>query len=219
MELIAGAAGRAEPILHAQGQAAERMVLGDGDVDDLVGFDDVEDDVPFLDPDALDGRLLDPVVVDEEHVAAGLFHGFLDARADVTALGLVGRVVDNDGLLRPGFEDELDEGFDDLGVGAGGHLRGPVPADVRLDDDLVAPADELVHAAEHGDRFPGDGRGGFALDGGEHGGGRNGGRLPGECRGTESEDQAGGGHIPDEIASLHIVYPFPRERMYSMIPS
>ena len=196
------------------------MVLGDGDVDDLVGLDEVLEDLPFLEPLALEGHLLDPVVVDEEHVAAGLLRGLLDAGADVAALGLVGRVVHDDGLLGPGLEDELDEGPDDLGVGAGGHLRRPVPADVRLDDDLVALADEPAHAAERGDRRLGDGRRRFALDRGQRRAARRvAAAWPAKARGPKRRARPAAATPLMKSRLFMSVYPLPSERIYSMIPS
>ena len=147
------------------------------------------------------------------------FDGLLDARADVAALGLVGRVVDDDDLLGPGLEDELDEGLDDLGVGAGGHLRRPVPADVRLDDDLVALADELAHAAEDGDGLPGDGGRRFALDGGQCGQGPIEAAWPAKARGPKRRARPAAATSLMKSRLFMSVYPLPREWIYSMIPS
>ena len=154
---------RAPPIAPSQffmrqRQPAQAVDLGDGDVDDLVGLEEVLENVPFLEPLALERDLLQPVLVGEQDLRPGLLRGVLDPRPDVTALGLVRRVVHDDDVLGPGVEAHLDERPDDLGVRAGGHLRHPVPADVRLDDDLVAPGDERLHPAERRHRRPGDRR-------------------------------------------------------------
>ena len=57
-------------------------------------------------------------------------------------------------------------------------------ADVGLDDDVVAPGHERLHAAECGDCGGGDVRGAAAAGDGEHG-------SAGACRGPESETPAG----------------------------
>ena len=102
--------------------------LAIGDVDDLVGFEEVLEDLPFLEPFALERDLLQPVLVGEQDLGAALLGGVLDPGPDVAALGLVRRVVHHDDFLGPGLEAHLDQRPDDVRVRAGGHLRQSGPS-------------------------------------------------------------------------------------------
>src|SRR5689334_1715613 len=88
-----------------------------------------------------------------------------DAGTLEAAIRIVARAVGDDDTLRARLERELDDGADDVGVRIRSVDRHPVPADVRLDDDHVAAADELLDAAHRIDCAADESLGGGGLVG------------------------------------------------------
>ena len=93
----------------------EVVVLGDRDVDDLVGVDERRVDRPLVEHLALQAHLAEAMLGRQDHLGAERVRRAPDARALEAAVRLVARGVGDDDLLGAGVEGELDDLGDDRG--------------------------------------------------------------------------------------------------------
>ena len=148
VQAVALAAEDAVPVLHAQRDADQAVVLGDGQVDDLVGFKEGREDGPALEHHAAEIDFAVELGIGKNDFGAlGAGRG-LNAGALKAAARLVATDVGDDDALGAGLPALADDLGDDFGVGVGGLLRGAVPGDVGLEHDHVLAADEAADAAQ-----------------------------------------------------------------------
>ena len=169
VEPVALAAEDAVPVLHAQRDAHQAVMLGDGQVDDLVGFKKRREDGPALEHHAAEIDLAIKLGVGQDDLGALSAGGGLDAGALEAAARLVATDVSDNDAFGPGLPALADDFSDDFRVGVGGLLRGAVPGDVGLEDDDVLPADEAADSAEVGEGTLDKGAGFASLDHGQVG--------------------------------------------------
>ncbi len=168
MEQVAPAADQPHEVLHRQGEPGQCVVLGHGDVDDLVRLQRVAVDRPLPELLALEVDLLEFALLGEEHVGTGRLGGVFDAAALVAAAVGVARVVEHLHLFGAGRKCHGDQRGHHRRVGIGRLLGLSVPADVGFDHHHVALGHESFHAAEGVHRGAGDRPGIFAPDHRQH---------------------------------------------------
>src|SRR5665213_124768 len=148
VQAVALSAQNAVPVLHAKGNAGEFVLLGDGQVEDLVGFKKRPKDGPILEHDAIYVHLAEELGIGKDHFSALGAGRSLNARALKAAAGLVATDVGDDdplGSRLPALTDDLG---DDFGIGVGGLLQGAIPGDVGLENHHILAADEAADAAQ-----------------------------------------------------------------------
>ena len=153
MEAVSPPAEHAVPVFHRAGVLGEIVVLGNGDVDHLVGVDERRKNRPFVEHVALQAHGSKAMLLGQDDLGPHLVGRAPDARSLKAPVRVVARAVGDHDLLAPGLERELHDRADHVRVGVGGVDGHPVPTDVRLDDHDVAARNELAIAA-HGSDGP-----------------------------------------------------------------
>ncbi len=123
-------------------------MLGDGQVDDLVGLKKRREDGPALQHHAAHIHFAEELGIGQNHLGALGARGGLNAGALKAAARLVATDVGDDdplGARLPALAHHLGDHF---GIGVGGLLRRAVPGNVGLDDHHILAADEAADAAQ-----------------------------------------------------------------------
>ena len=167
VEAVALAAEDAVPVLHAEGDADQAVMLGNGQVDDLVGFKKRDEDGPAFEHDAVEIDFAIQFGVGKDDFSAFSEGCGLDSRTLEAAAGLVATDVGDDDALGARLYALANDFGDYFGVSVGGLLGGAVPGDVGLDNDDILAADEALDAAEVGEGALDEGARFAALDDGE----------------------------------------------------
>src|ERR1019366_2575382 len=135
------------PILHAKRHPDQAVVLGNGQVDNLVRFEKGREDRPALQNHAAQINFSVEFRVGKDHFGSLCQSSSLYAGAMKAAARFVAADVGDDDALRagvPALPDDLGHNFR---ICVGGLFRGPVPSDIWLEDDNILTAYETAHAA------------------------------------------------------------------------
>ncbi len=123
-------------------------MLGDGQVEDFVGFKEGREDGPTLEHHAAQIHFAVEIGVGKNDFGALGAGSGLNAGALKAAARLVATDVGDDDALGAGLPALAHNLGDDLGIGVGGLLRGAIPGDVGLENHHVLAADEAANAAQ-----------------------------------------------------------------------
>ena len=148
MQAVALAAQDAVPVLHTQRCAGEDVMLGDGQVEDFIGFEERREDGPALQHHAAHLHFAEELGIRQDDLGVLGERGGLNAGAMEAAAGFVAAYISDNDALGPRLPALAHHLGDNVGIGVGGLLRSAVPGDVGLDDDHVLAADEAANAAE-----------------------------------------------------------------------
>ena len=135
-------------------------MLGDRDVDDLVGVDERRVDRPLVEHLALQAHRAEAMLGGQDDLGAELVRGLRQMPERwKQRFGSLHEASVTTTRLAPASNASCTTVADDVGVRVRRVDRHAIPADVRLDDDDVAARDEALHAAERVDRAPRQGGG------------------------------------------------------------
>ena len=123
-------------------------MLGDGQIDDLVGFEKRRKDRPAFQHHAAHVHLAEMVGIGQNDFGALGARRRLDARALKAAARLVAAHVGDDHALGAGLPALPHHLRHQFGIGVGRLLRRAVPRDVRLEHHHVLAADKAAHPAQ-----------------------------------------------------------------------
>src|ERR1017187_5104249 len=167
VQAVALAAENTVPVLHAKRDASEAVVLGDGQVNNLVGLKEGREDGPALQDHTAEIDLAVEIGVGKNDFGALGAGSGLNSGALKAAARLVATDVGDDNPLGSSLP-ALSHGLsDDFGVGVGGLLRGAVPGDVGLEDDNILAADEAADSTQIFERALNQGARFAVLDNGD----------------------------------------------------
>jgi hypothetical protein len=148
METVALAAEDAVPVLHAKSDADQAVVLGDREIDDLVGFKEWREDGPAFQDDTAKFDFAVELGIGKDDLRSLRARSGLDTGALKAAARFVATDVGDDdafGAGLPALADDLGHYFR---IGVGGLLRSAVPRDVGLENDYILATDEAADAAQ-----------------------------------------------------------------------
>lgn len=116
-------------------------------VDELVAVEERPQDLPGPQDLALEVGLNEVLILWQDDLDASVLERPPDARAAETAARIVAGNIGNDDLFGASLEAEPGHDGHEHGVGVGGLLGGPVPADIGFYGDDVSLGDEAADAS------------------------------------------------------------------------
>ena len=148
VQAIALSAQNSVPVLHSKRDAHQAVMLGDGQVEDLVRLKKRLEDGPALQHHAANVHLLKELGIGENHLGSLGARSSLNARTQETAAWLIATDVSDNNPLCAGLPTLAHHLRHHFRIGGGSLVWSAIPGDVGLDHHHVLAADETANAAQ-----------------------------------------------------------------------
>ena len=140
----------AHQVLEAQGQLGGKMLFGDGEIDENIGFEHILVDFRRFERLCLGDlhRLVHIAAVPGEDLSPGVLGCFLQFRAGKAELVVVAGVIPDRHPFGAGLVAQFDQGVEKLGIVGAGLIRRSGPGDVGFDHHPLPFFHDPAHSAK-----------------------------------------------------------------------